>query len=418
MRAVLATLLAASLVGVSVAKRPAGCECIGKKKALELLTSVETKHSVSSFGEDYGSYCAAWEDGACSASIDYNKCINGPGHTCGNKKGCHDLWPDYNFNTDQIWCCDSWCYVNATTCKEEDHEGLEVKKSWLNIDGLYYSYQACEDSISFPKAKIQDVYDAENAAVTLTSYAAYTQDTCPYKVQPTGCECIGSNDALGQYERDRHGQDYGKWCAAWEDGVIATGTANAVKALADGSHTGGGNLTTLGRGAGCNAHWPDSYDWTEPQAWCCDSWCYVDADKCNATKYGIDVAKSWTGKNLYYSYGACGDWVTKPTKPEKEAQGRAANFSKHTCATCPWAKHVVNAYGGKDRASNNNTYHVPQKESEATCLQDYGMKAKTTAPGRTCESFNVPDAASSLSAGAAAAQLAALATLGVVSVLV
>lgn len=37
------------------------------------------------------------------------------------------------------------------------------------------------------------------------------------------------------------------------------------QALADGSHTGGGNLTTLGRGAGCNAHWPDSYDWTEPQ---------------------------------------------------------------------------------------------------------------------------------------------------------
>ena len=91
-----------------------------------------------------------------------------------------------------------------------------MKKSWLNIDGFYYSYQACEDSISFPKAKIEDVYDAENAAVTLTSYAAYTQDTCPYKVQPTGCECIGSNDALGQYERDRHGQDYGKWCAAWE----------------------------------------------------------------------------------------------------------------------------------------------------------------------------------------------------------
>ena len=46
------------------------------------------------------------------------------------------------------------------------------------------------------------------------------------------------------------------------------------------------------------------------------------------------------------------------------------------------------------------------------------MKAKVTAPGRTCESFTVPDAASTLSSGAAAAQLAALATLGVVSVLV
>ena len=100
-----------------------------------------------SFGEDYGSYCAAWEDGACSESLDLKKCTNGPGHTCGSKKGCHELWEDYNFNQDQLWCvvlrvasvcwtfslitfnpdladaswqcrcCDSWCYVNATTCK-------------------------------------------------------------------------------------------------------------------------------------------------------------------------------------------------------------------------------------------------------------------------------------------------------------
>jgi hypothetical protein len=94
--------------------------------------------------------------------------------------------------------------------------GIDVEKSWLNIEGLHYSYGACEDSFTFPKAKIDDSYDAENAAVTLTSYATYSKDTCPYKVQPTGCECIGSNDALGDYERARHGQDYGKWCAAWE----------------------------------------------------------------------------------------------------------------------------------------------------------------------------------------------------------
>jgi hypothetical protein len=74
------------------------------RQALELLKGKETKHSVTTFGEDYGSYCAAWEDGACSDSIDYSKCINGPGHTCGTKKGCHDLWPDYNFNQDQTWC--------------------------------------------------------------------------------------------------------------------------------------------------------------------------------------------------------------------------------------------------------------------------------------------------------------------------
>ena len=79
-------------------------------QTLELLRSKPSKHPVpdfgedSSFGEDYGSYCAAWEDGACSESLDLKKCTNGPGHTCGSKKGCHELWDGYNFNQDQLWC--------------------------------------------------------------------------------------------------------------------------------------------------------------------------------------------------------------------------------------------------------------------------------------------------------------------------
>ena len=71
-----------------------------------MLETKPSKHSVETFGEDYGSYCAAWEDGACSDSIDLKTCVNGPGHTCGTKKGCHELWNDsgYNFNEDQLWC--------------------------------------------------------------------------------------------------------------------------------------------------------------------------------------------------------------------------------------------------------------------------------------------------------------------------
>lgn len=112
-----------------------------------------------------------------------------------------------------------------------------MAKSWLNIPGLYYSYGACEDDQTFPKADEGDLYDEKNTMVTLSSYAAYTKDTCPYRVQPTGCECIGSNDALGEYEKARHGQDYGKWCAAWEDGKIdpnatAVGTSGARGATA------------------------------------------------------------------------------------------------------------------------------------------------------------------------------------------
>jgi len=57
-----------------------------------------------------------------------------------------------------------------------------------------------------------------------------------------------------------------------------------------------------------NARAPDARGDDDEQAWCCDAWCYVDERTCNASKYGIDIKKSWTGRNLYYSYGACGDW--------------------------------------------------------------------------------------------------------------
>ena len=73
------------------------------------------------------------------------------------------------------------------------------------------------------------------------------------------------------------------------------------------------------------------------QPWCCDAWCYV-SPTCNAAKYGIDIGDSWTGKNLTYSYGACADWKTRPTKPEKETAGKAADLSQYSCATCPWSE--------------------------------------------------------------------------------
>ena len=73
------------------------------------------------------------------------------------------------------------------------------------------------------------------------------------------------------------------------------------------------------------------------QPWCCDAWCYV-SPTCNAAKYGIDIGDSWTGKDLQFSYGACADWKTRPTKPEKETAGKAADLSQYSCATCPWSE--------------------------------------------------------------------------------
>ena len=55
------------------------------------------------------------------------------------------------------------------------------------------------------------------------------------------------------------GADYGKWCAAWEDGWVTAGTADVVKGYNNGSHTGGGSL-----GAMCHEHWP-TYDYAQHQ---------------------------------------------------------------------------------------------------------------------------------------------------------
>ena len=102
------------------------------------------------------------------------------------------MWEaDYDFSKDQKWCCDSWCYVNPATCTQQiaNQYGFTVNPSWLDIEGLWYSYGVCESDQSFPQDPKGSPYDHTNHAVTLTSTAAYTESTCPYKVQPTGCEC-------------------------------------------------------------------------------------------------------------------------------------------------------------------------------------------------------------------------------------
>jgi hypothetical protein len=63
-----------------------------------IITAQRLNNPVSQVGEDFGSHCAAWEDGACSNT----SCAAGPGHTCGTKRECKALWPDYNFDNDQV----------------------------------------------------------------------------------------------------------------------------------------------------------------------------------------------------------------------------------------------------------------------------------------------------------------------------
>merc|ERR1712216_986178 len=80
-----------------------------------------------------------------------------------------------------------------------------------------------------------------------------------------GCECTGDNSALGVVELAKHGPGYGKWCAAWEDSKCTPGATAEHK----GAHSCNGTMKT------CEQKWPDDYDFTKDQSWCCDSWCYV-----------------------------------------------------------------------------------------------------------------------------------------------
>jgi glycerophosphoryl diester phosphodiesterase len=147
---------------------PQGCECLGKTETRALLLGVVDPFVV---GEEYGSYCAAWDDGACSSGLHQI----GPMHRCGTKTGCAELRPDRKLGG---WCCDSWCFVNAQTCTEEmqDQYGFKVEKaSWLPGENLHYSYGVCADDQTYPKN-----IDYPLQGSSKISYAHYTEKTCPY----------------------------------------------------------------------------------------------------------------------------------------------------------------------------------------------------------------------------------------------
>ena len=155
-----------------------------------------------------------------------------------------------------------------------------------------------------------------------------------------GCECTGDNAALNTTELNKHGADYGKWCAAWEDSKC---TAGATNTTGNGAHTCDGTAASS-----CQSHWPD-YDFKQDQGWCCDSWCYVSNATCTPelqAKYGIQLNPSWTGQTLMYSYGACADPWTAPTGVDTSSPTYtgSSQFTKDTCPYIP--KGSVGVCGG------------------------------------------------------------------------
>ncbi|EKX34936.1 hypothetical protein GUITHDRAFT_118870 [Guillardia theta CCMP2712] len=113
---------------ISCTSKSPSCPCTGQTWASQTLLSLGVQ-------TNYGSYCAAWEDGDCAS------------HACGEKKTCVQMWPESAPGT---WCCEAWCYVDPNTCKLQDVTlsvvGILAAGNQTGVQPLSYSYQTCLDT--------------------------------------------------------------------------------------------------------------------------------------------------------------------------------------------------------------------------------------------------------------------------------
>ena len=293
----------------SSSANPPGCECIG-------VNDVMGRAKRNMYGREYGTWCAAWDDGICTP---YKFTYQEKEHPCEgtHSSSCDVLWPDLDWQKDQSQCCDSWCYVNPSC--NASYWGIDLQESLLTADNapefkLYYSYGAC------PDWRTRSNYPPDGSK----DYSGYSQEDCPYRPFPLGCNCIGNDYASLEQVKIEHGQHYGAWCAAWEDDNC---DPSATTAADSPRHTCSGTQSKS-----CHDHWPAT-DWTAHQYWCCDSWCYINAT-CDGKKHRIDVKASWVSNELLYSYGACGDFNSKPTVTRGNS-GWLANWAKYNKTSCP-----------------------------------------------------------------------------------
>lgn len=294
---------------------PLGCNCVDNS----LLGDDLLIH-----GKDYGRWCAAWEDDACDPEA---TAADAPWHTCDgtHAASCQDHWPATDWTQNQFFCCDAWCYVNQT-CDGKKHR-IDVKNSWVTAE-LKYSYGACADFSSKPTPRGKSGW--------LADWAYYESADCPWRAKVEGCECIGDNSGLGEEELALRGEDYGKWCAAWDDGKCTDESA----IIPDSRHTVHTCKGTLEQErTGCDALWGQRWNFSAPQTWCCSAWCYVDINTCTPElqeRHGIKVAQSWVSENIYYSYEACFDSIIRPTAPSHGP----LDYAQYNKDTCPYSKGV------------------------------------------------------------------------------
>mmetsp|Transcript_26415 Transcript_26415/g.42382 ORF Transcript_26415/g.42382 Transcript_26415/m.42382 type:complete len:358 (-) Transcript_26415:79-1152(-) len=276
-------------------------------------------------GRDYGTFCAAWDDGVCDAAA--TEANEKGAHSCGTSDNCHKLWgpgssAKVEFNQNQEWCCKSWCYIDEKTCNATKWN-IRIEKSARTTADVWLTYDGCPDAYSRADNRNNFVGDVNK------SFALYDPGSCPYRPLIPGCECTGINTPLGEDNLKVHGSDYGRWCGAWEDGQCDD---DAISANVRGS------TSCRGKAIKCEDHWPE-YKFDTSQVWCCHSWCYVNATTCihdpDGKIHGVEVYESWTGTDLTWSYQACADPWLAPKQIAQSAYA-PASFSFYDESTCPY----------------------------------------------------------------------------------
>ena len=240
----------------------AGCTCTGQNTGIDVAT----------YGENYGTTCAAWEDG----------------------KDALTSAPSCNaFSSTGTWCCRPWCYVDPDTCNGTDYlASFFQSPSSASQATLYFSYDVCGQYIT------NDAGSGEflSSAVEVT----YTEATCPWQGprEYASCECTGLNPGI---DGAKYGADYGKSCKAWEDE---------------------GEFTSA----------PSCNTFSSTGTWCCRAWCYIDPMRCHGTTTPFfasyfQSSSAAAEQTLYFSYAACdsgnaGENVAERTYPD--------------ASSCPW----------------------------------------------------------------------------------
>ena len=211
------------------------------------------------------------------------------------------------------WCADSWCWVNADTCKT----GV-AESTYFPDSGLFYSYFSCNaeqvdeevDEAEEPEDEIED-NEGEDADEEDADEEDANEDANADGDEEQGEAEDGEDD---EQEESPEIEEDCSCLITHGDGIELFWTDEGVHYI---------ELTADGE----TYQYPPNHGLTQCQAWdadlepycadadgmpledapvwCANQYCYVNPETCTTPK--VRPSSYWPDSGLAYSYEACGD---------------------------------------------------------------------------------------------------------------